>query len=109
MVIFSVALTLALVVIGLILYKKRRQINASFRGKPSNTFVVGLLVFVFSFLFLLICLAQIVENYLFGIWPPMLQMSVITLPALGFSLFFVSLGIYLMRFGKHKKADPSAV
>ncbi len=49
------------------------------------------------------------ENYLSDIWPHGIQVSVITLPALGVSLFFVGLGVYLMRFGKNKKADPSVV
>ena len=68
MVIFSFALTLVLVVIGLILYRKRRQIKVAFEGKKRDIFVVGLLLLVFFFLPTVGFALYIANIYLFPVW-----------------------------------------
>ena len=103
-VIFTVVLALVLGITCLVLFRRRRQIKAALERPKRDVFFVGSVLLFFSSIPTVYFAWQIASNYLFPYWPPKLFVLNSGMPFI-VSLFFLCLGLLLMRFGTHKKAD----
>jgi hypothetical protein len=101
-VIFAIALTLVIAIIGLTLYRKRRQIKTALKGEKNGIFSVGLVAFVLSSLSFVFFTWQVVGHYLFPYWPPKALTPNYNIPFV-LSLFFLSLGLLIMLLSCTKK------
>ncbi|MGD6933197.1 MAG: hypothetical protein ACQCN5_03225 [Candidatus Bathyarchaeia archaeon] len=94
-VIFAAVIIFISVVISFVLYKKRVQIKAAFKGEKNGIFFVGLIMFTLSTLSFVFFAWHVLGNFLFPYWPPRAMTPNYNIPFV-FSLFFLSLGLLIM-------------